>query len=230
MAVMRRLAPDHTPGVREMVLSDMPLFWIEVLIACVAGLVAASAVPGLPWWVAPLALAAALVVTVGLRLAHERFGHVRLAGGLAILGDRRLRWPLVALSVAIALLTLVRIGLLADACGLPIDAPRLALLFVAIGALGLLPVGPASVPGATLAVAGSTAGVGAAGAAGVAIAASTIAAVLAYAVAMGVEVLWRLLQPSSSRTSASTRPAMSSRTARTSSTGRPLGSGKSQSR
>jgi hypothetical protein len=180
MALMRRLAPEDAPGVREMVLSDMPLFWFEVLIACIAGLVAASAVPGVAWWVAPLALVAAVAVTLALRVAHERFAHHRLAGGLAVLGSRRLRLVLGVLSVGIALPTVLRVWLLAAACGIDVDAAEVALLYVAIGALGLLPIGPASVPGATVAVAGASAGVGAAGAAGLAIAASTIAAVIVY--------------------------------------------------
>jgi hypothetical protein len=192
VAVMRRLAPDEAPGVQEMVLSDMPLFWFEVLIACAAGLVAASAVPGLPWWAPPLALVAAVGVVLVMRLAHKRFRHHRLAGGLAVLGTERLRWALALLSLAIAVSTMLRVWLLADACGLRVDAPELALLYVAIGALGLLPIGPASVPGATLAVAGGTAGVGAAGATGLAIAASTIAAVMVYVVLAGfaLQVRW----------------------------------------
>ena len=180
MAVMRRLAPEDAPGVREMVLSDMPLFWFEVLIGAAAGLIAASAVPGLPWWAAPLALIAAVAVTLSLRLAHERLGHHRLAGGLAVLGTRRARWALAVLSLGIAVPTILRVWLIAETCGLHLDAAQLSLLYVAIGALGLLPIGPASVPGATLAVAGGSAGVGPAGAAGLAIAASTIAAVVVY--------------------------------------------------
>lgn len=186
MAIMRRLAPRETPSVRAMVLSDMPLFWFEVLLGCALGPLAAAAIPGLPWWVPPLALVAGLGVVVGLRLTHARFAHHRLAGGLAILGARRLRWSLAALGAAIAVLTFARIAVLAHAGGLPADLPQLALLYLAIGALGLLPIGPASVPGATLVVAGGTFGVGAAGATGLAIAASTIAAVLTYVVAMAI--------------------------------------------
>lgn len=186
MAIMRRLAPRDAPSVRGMVLSDMPLFWFEVLLGCAIAPVAALAVPGLSWWIAPLALVASIATVVGLRLGHARFAHHRLAGGLAILGARRLRWVLAALGAAIAVLTFVRIAVLAQACGLPVDAPRLALLYLAIGALGLLPIGPASVPGATLVAAGGTAGVGPAGATGLAIAASTIAGVLIYALGMAI--------------------------------------------
>lgn len=231
MAVMRRLAPDAAPSVRGMVLSDMPLLAVEVVLACLIGLVAAAAIPGLPWWVAPLALLAALAMVLGLRLTHERLGRHRLLGGLAVLGTERLRGSLAALGTAITVLTLARVGIVAAGCGVAIDAPRLALLYIAIGALGLLPVGPASVPGATLAVAGGSAGVGAAGAAGLAIAASTIAAVLIYVVVVALLVAaGARYAASSSRTSPSTRAAMSSRTERTSSTGRPLGSDRSQSR
>jgi hypothetical protein len=190
MAIMRRLAPDDAPGLRGMVLSDMPLFWLEVLYGCVLGLLAATAIPRLAWWVAPLALLVAAAVAVGLRVTHQRLGHHRLIGGLAILADRRERWVLAALCAGIAVLMIARVGILAAACGLPTDPPELILLYLAIGVLGILPVGPASNPAATLAVAGSTAGVGAAGAAGLAIAASTIAAVILYAFAMALVLAW----------------------------------------
>ena len=122
---------------------------------------------------------------VAARYAPERFAGRPMARGLAVLADRERRVPLVAIVATLSALTVVRVWLLLLVCGLPHSIGHVALLFGALGVFGLLPFGPGAPAGATLAVAGS-AGVGAAVAAGLAISASSIAAVLVYAVGVVV--------------------------------------------
>jgi hypothetical protein len=190
MAILRRLAPEKAPSLRAMVLSDAPVFTVEICLAALLVIVAASAIPGLPWWAGPAGVILSGGIVLVLRMTHQRLAHHQLASGLAVLGHSRLRVRLVLWVTAVVGLTIARVWILAAACGLPAGPEDAALLYLAVSTLGLLPIGPASSPAATIAVAGSSAGVGAAGAAGLAISASSIGAVLAYTATTGVIVLW----------------------------------------
>ena len=74
---------------------------------------------------------------------------------------------------------MVRVAVLLAASGLPADPGAVALAFVALGAFGLLPIGPAAPAGAALAVLGAVDPARAA-AFGLAVAATGLVAVLAY--------------------------------------------------
>jgi hypothetical protein len=189
MALLRRLAPSDAPGIRAMAFGDAPVFALEICFAALLLVVGAGAL-GLPWWGGPLAVLAAAGILLALRLGHARLGHHPLAAGLAVLGDARVRGRLVTLVAVVVGLTVVRVWLLAAACGLPAGPADAALLYLAVSVIGLVPIGPASSPAATIAVSGGSAGIGAAGAAGLAVSASSIAAVLVYAVvALGAQVV-----------------------------------------
>jgi len=105
-------------------------------------------------------------ILLAMRLGHARLAHHQLAAGFAVLGERSVRPRLLAFVTAVVGLTVLRVWLLAAACGLPHGPMDAALLYLAVSVIGLLPIGPASSPAATIAVSGSAAGVGAAGAAG----------------------------------------------------------------
>jgi RNA polymerase sigma-B factor len=83
---------------------------------------------------------------------------------------------------AITALGVARAWLLLVVFGLPHDPGHIALLFVALGAFGLLPIGPTASPAGALAAVGAEQ-VAAATALGLAISGTTIIAVLAYAAA-----------------------------------------------
>jgi hypothetical protein len=180
MALLRRLSPNGAPSVRAMAFGDMPVFALEGVFAALL-LVPAAPALGLPWWSGPLAIALMAAIVLAMRLGHARMAHHPLAAGFAVLGERSVRPRLLALVSAVVGLTILRVWLLAAACGLPHGPMDAALLYLAVSVIGLLPIGPASSPAATIAVSGSAAGVGAAGAAGLAVSASSILAVLVYA-------------------------------------------------
>jgi hypothetical protein len=184
IALLRPLSRDHAPGVRTVLLADAPILALEIVVATSALAVGLAFVPLLPWWLGPCAALAAVGFVVALRMSHLRFEGHPLVTGLAILGRRRERIVLAALVAAIAALTLTRVWLLLSALDLPHDPPAVALVFVAMGVLGLLPLGPASGPGATLVVLGATSATAAA-AAGIAVSATSILAVGVYALAVG---------------------------------------------
>jgi hypothetical protein len=179
MAVARRAAPDSTPLLREMVLSDLPVYALEASLIALLVPVAAVYGVGPPAWAVPLVLAAAPAAVLVLRLLHQRFDSHRLAAGLAVLGRPGLRGRLLALSAVVVSLTFARVWLALWATGLPAGLADAAWAYLAVTVVGQLPLGPASGPAATLAVA-SGAGVASAAAAGLVVSSTSIAAVLVY--------------------------------------------------
>jgi Lysylphosphatidylglycerol synthase TM region len=181
MAVARRLAPTETPPLREMLLSDLPVYAIEAcLLAMLVPLAAAHGI-GLPPWSAGLALVAPPAGVLGLRLLHQRFESHRLAAGLAVLGKPGLRGRLLVATTIVVGLTFVRVWITLAAVGLPAGPDDAAVAYVAVTLVGQLPLGPATGPAATLAIA-SGSGVAEAAAAGLVIGAASIAGVLLYLV------------------------------------------------
>jgi hypothetical protein len=179
MAVARRVAPEDTPPLREMVLSDVPVYAAEACLIALLVPVAAAHGAGLPVWSAGLVLVAAPAVLLALRLLHQRFESHRLAAGLAVLGRPGLRGRLLALAAVVVTVTFARVWLVLWGVGLPAGPADAAVAYVAVTLVGQLPLGPATGPAATLAVA-SGSGVAAAAAAGLVISATSIAAVLVY--------------------------------------------------
>ena len=185
VAILRRLGGDRAPRPGQIAVADVPIFALEL--CATALLVAAGVIAGRgAWWVAAAAVAVAAGLLVAARLAPDRFARRPLVRGLAVLADRRRRGRLAVLVAAVVALTLGRIALVLTVCGLPHGLGEVAWVFAAMGAFGLLPIGPGSTPGATLAALG-TASAGAAVAAGLVLAASSIAAVLVYALLVALE-------------------------------------------
>jgi uncharacterized membrane protein YbhN (UPF0104 family) len=191
VTVLRRLAGDAAPRAGQIYVADVPIFVIE-LGATALVVIAGVATGRGTWWMAPLAVGVALVAAAAVRWIPRRFAHRPFVRGLAVFAARGRRGRLVVLVAAVVAVTLVRIWLVLAACGLPHTLGEVAWVFAAMGILGLLPLGPGASPGATLvALAGSS--VGAATAAGLLLGASSIVAVVMYAVA--VACVARLRRP-----------------------------------
>jgi hypothetical protein len=180
MAVARRLAPDATPGLREMLLSDIPVYALELCFVAALLPLAASRIDGLGWWPVVLVGAAPLAALAGLRILQQRLGRQPLAAGLAVLAAPAMRAQLAGLAALLVVLTFARIWLLITAVRLPHSVSDAAVAYIAVTLAGQLPLGPASGPAGMVAAAGHS-GVGPAAAAGLAIGATSVAAVLAYA-------------------------------------------------
>ncbi len=184
IALLGRLT-SRAPRPGQIAVADVPIFLLEVCGTAILLAACAAAAGPWPWWSAPLALVIAAGALWGGRVCLSRYGErAPITRGLAVLADRRLRLVLVGVVSAITLLGAARVLVALWACGLGHGAGDVAIVFAALGFFGLLPLGPSASPGATLAVAGG-AGVGAALAAGLCISASSIAAVLVYALAVG---------------------------------------------
>lgn len=179
MAVARKLAPAATPSLREMLLSDLPVYALEAcLLAALVPLAAAGGL-GLPRWATALIVVAAPAAVLGLRLAHRRWGHHPVSAGLAVLARPGLRGRLFVLAVAVVGITFGRIWLILWAVGLPAGVADASAAYIAVSLVGQLPIGPATGPAATLAVAAGS-GVAEATAAGLVISATSVGAVLVY--------------------------------------------------
>lgn len=184
VALLRRWRGDEAPRPLQLALADLPIALAE---ACCLLVLLALWRP----WLALVALPVLVALGPAARAACARWGAARpTVRGVAVLGDRRRRWMLLALAAAITAVTAARVWLVLLACGLPHAAADVALLVGALGVLGLLPLGPAASPGATLATLAAE-GVGSAMAAGLLISASSIGAVAAYGVVVAAVVAVR---------------------------------------
>lgn len=182
IGLLTRVARGKAPRAAQIATADVPIVVLEVV--CIAALLAVASLAVDPWWLGPGALAGALALLVGLRLMHVRFGHLSLAQGMDVLGHERLRGSLLALVATITALMGARVWLLLEVTGLPATFSSVALLLASLGAFGFLPLGPSASPGATLATFGA-AGVAPALALGLAVSATSICAVLVYALLAG---------------------------------------------
>jgi hypothetical protein len=179
MAAARRVAPETTPPLAEMLLSDVPVYALEACLITALLPLAVAGGTGLPTWSAIAIGVAAPAVVLALRLLHQRFESHRLAAGLAVLAQPSLRRRLLALAAILVALTFGRVWVVIWAVGLPAGAGDAAVVYIAVTLVGQLPIGPAVGPAATLAVA-SGGGVAAAAAAGLVISTTSVAAVLVY--------------------------------------------------
>ncbi|MFA9271204.1 MAG: hypothetical protein ACEQSX_10680, partial [Baekduiaceae bacterium] len=173
VALLRRWRGEAAPRPMQLAMADLPIALAEA--CCVVLLLA--------WW-KPWLVVPGVMVLLALgpvaRASCARWGHARpTVRGVAVLADGRRRTVLLALAALITAVSAARVWLVLVACGVPCDAADVALVVGTRGVLGLLPLGPAASPGATLATLAAD-GVGSAMAAGLVISASSIGAVALY--------------------------------------------------
>lgn len=169
-------------------LADIPILTVEI--ACAAVLLAVASLALDAWWPAPVALGLAGLLLLGARLAHARFAHRPLAGGLAVLAHARLRVLVAGLLVLVTVVSAVRVWVLLSVIGLPASVTSVALLIVSLGVFGLLPLGPGASPAGTVATLGAS-GIGSALVLGMLVSTTSICAVVVYAAAVGAVMLVR---------------------------------------
>jgi hypothetical protein len=185
LTLLRRLAGARAPRPMQVAVSEVPVFVLEVAATCLLVAVAAGlAVAGggdarVGWSALVVGVALGLGLPLLARHAAARFAHRSMSRGLAVLGMPSLRWRFAAGIVVVCGLGVLRSWLALSDAGLPHGLSEVAMVFAALGVLGLLPIGPSASPAATLAVVGTT-DVDAALAAGLALSASSIVGVLLY--------------------------------------------------
>jgi hypothetical protein len=180
VGLLRRMAGRGAPRPAQIALADAPIFLLEACLA-MALLIPAAGAAGLPPWVAPGALLSLVLILCALGKLGGRAPN-SIVAGLRILSDPRRRVTLAAHVIALNAVMLARVWVVLVGFGLPSGPAATALVFVSLGAIGLLPVGVGAGPAATMAALGASS-LAAAAAAGVVISATTLAAVLLYAAA-----------------------------------------------
>lgn len=186
IALLRRLAREDSPRVAQIVVTDLPIFLFEVFWAC--SLVAVTR--------EPLALPLALLLLVVAGLIAHLLEDRPAARGLAVLTHPRRRLALGAWVGVITLATTARLWLILALLLLPAQLPAVGTAFASLGALGLIPAGPASQAAGGATVAGEGA-LGAGLAAGLVFAASALIAVFVYAAVLAAVTCARSLTATS---------------------------------
>lgn len=178
IGALRRLMPD-APRPAQMVAADLPVLLAEAgLLVLLLGIGATAA--GIAWYVPVSAAAGCLALVCGLWMVRNRFAHRPATHGLNVLLCRRSRHRMLALITVAVGFQVLRTWLLLEGVGLDPSFWQVAMTFIATGLLGVLPLGPTTSSGATLAVFGAQSATAAA-AAGLVLTASAFAAAALYA-------------------------------------------------
>lgn len=147
MTLLRKVAPGMTPSLKDLAISEMPLIWIEGLLAMLMLIVTAT-VTGVPWWMLGGLCGALAAVLVAMR----RINSTRATDSLAITADPRRLAIATGLMATTWALQLIRLWWALDLVGLDVDPFGVVVTFVVAGILSSLPVGPGSGPAALLIV------------------------------------------------------------------------------
>ncbi len=192
-ALMRRLDPERSPTIPQMIMIDTATTLIEALLVGALIVISASALK-VSWWV-PVAILLAGVAGVTVALAaRRRFAHHQLLRGLDVLAHSRQRTIVSALMLVVIGTQVVRTLVILRAVGLHPSLLQAVATFVAAGVLSSLFAGPgAGTAGGPLIVFGHSS-LAASAAAGLELSITTLIAGIVYALAGGPVFLWRLRQ------------------------------------
>jgi|GEM_PF-3211749 len=192
VALLRRFAGEEAPAVSRIALGDAPIVLFEVCASAVLAAVGSTAVGLIPGWAPWAMLGGALAIIVALRLLYSRFEERRLAAGLGVLADPRLRNRLALVVAGFTAMAFLRTLIVMVGFDLPTDPAHVCLVLFTMGAVGPLPLGIGTGPASMVAALGGTTTIVTATAAGMVVSAATIFAVLIYAAAVWA---WRTLAP-----------------------------------
>jgi uncharacterized membrane protein YbhN (UPF0104 family) len=174
---LRRIAPQRAPGVPALVAAEVPIITVEVALAAIFSFTLIAPL-GVPWWMPPIAVAAAIGAMTALRRVSERHRTGLWAG----LGVMRLhgRARMIAFVLAAVCAQVTRNWLMLHAIGVNVSLLDAMALLIAMFTVGQLPIGPSIGPAAAVLILGHH-GVAAAAAAGVLLTVTNVAGSLCYA-------------------------------------------------
>jgi hypothetical protein len=188
IALLRRFGGEEAPPVSQIALGDAPIVLFEVCGSAVLAAIGSTAVGLIPGWVPWAMLAGALAILTALRVLHHRFAAHRLAAGLGVLADPRLRNRLALAVAGFTAMAFLRTLIVMAGFDLPTDPAHVCLVLFTMGAVGLLPLGVGTGPASMVAALGGSTTIVTATAAGMVVSAATVLAVLIYA---GAVWAWR---------------------------------------
>jgi uncharacterized membrane protein YbhN (UPF0104 family) len=164
IAALRRSAPAESPRVAPLLTAEVPIMVVEGMLAAIAS-VTLIAPLGLPWW-GPLAfLAAALLVSSGLRSLARGTGR-GLRRGLHVMRSLNGSATIVGLILVATFAQIARNWLVLHAVGVDVSVFDATAVLIAQVTLAQLPLGPSTGAASTVLILGPH-GVAAVAAAGV---------------------------------------------------------------
>src|SRR4051794_5065139 len=165
IAALRRSAPDESPTIAPLLTAEVPIMVVEGLLAAIAS-VTLIAPLGLPWWLPLAILAAALIVSSGLRSLARGTGR-GLRRGLNVMRNLNGSAKIVGLILVATFAQIARNWLVLRAVGVDdITVFDATAVLIAQVTLAQLPLGPSTGAASTVLILGPH-GVAAVAAAGV---------------------------------------------------------------
>jgi hypothetical protein len=178
IAALRRLAPTEAPRVPALLAAEAPILAIEGVLAALTSFTLVGPL-GLPWWLPPALVAAAILVVAGLNsLAGRR--RRGIWAGLAVLRTAGGRTRVLLLVLVAVFAQIVRNWLVLHALGVDASLFDAIAVLIAMVVLSQLPVGPSLGAAAVVVILGAN-GVALAAAAGVLLTATGTAGALCFA-------------------------------------------------
>jgi hypothetical protein len=189
IGTLRRTAPECCPRVPALIAAEVPILTVEAVLAALTSFTLVGPL-GLPWWLPLVFLAAAALVTVGLRSVARRWRE-GFWSGLAVLRSLHGRNSVVALVLVAVLAQIGRNWLMLEAVGVDASVFDAIAVLIAMVTLSQLPIGPSVGAAAVIVILGAN-GAALTAAAGVLLTATGTAGALVYAGWAGVDRLWTL--------------------------------------
>ena len=140
-AALRRVAPDRTPKLGALAVTEVPIVLVEAALAVLVTFTLVGPL-GLPWWLPIPCFALMAALALGLRRLALRRGLAGWWRGLSVLHDRNQRTRMAGFVLLSMIAQILRNWILLRAVGVDASVFDATAVLVATAVLGLLPIGP----------------------------------------------------------------------------------------
>jgi len=188
IAALRRVAPDRTPKLGALAVTEVPIVLVEAALAVLVAFTLVGPL-GLPWWLPIACFASMAALGLGLRRLAVRRGLAGWWRGLSVLHDRDQRARMAGFVLLSMIAQILRNWILLRAVGVDASVFDATAVLVATAVLGLLPIGPSVGAGAFVLILGAH-GVAAVASAGLLLAGTGALGAIAYASWALTDHLW----------------------------------------
>jgi uncharacterized membrane protein YbhN (UPF0104 family) len=188
VAALRRVAPERTPKLGALAITEVPIVLVEAALAALVTFTLVGPL-GLPWWLPIACFAVMAALALGLRRLALRRGLAGWWRGLSVLHDPGQRARMAVFVLLSMIAQILRNWILLRAVGVDASVFDATAVLVATAVLGLLPIGPSVGAGAFVLILGAHGVAGVAGA-GLLLAGTGAVGALAYASWALADHLW----------------------------------------
>ena len=163
VAALRRVAPERTPKLGVLAITEVPIVLVEAALAALVTFTFVGPL-GLPWWLPIACFAVMAALALGLRRLALRRGLAGWWRGLSVLHDPGQRARMAVFVLLSMIAQILRNWILLRAVGVDASVFDATAVLVATAVLGLLPIGPSVGAGAFVLILGAHGVAGVAGA------------------------------------------------------------------